>query len=480
MSRSYRSNEGWSRRIRQILATTRGQSSPIGVVLIIGITLLAATTIVLVGSAAIDDTTRDSQLSSAEKTLTSFDSRAAQVGLGDSTRGTVSLDGGGPGTYQVDSDAGEIRLTHEDYDGEGSVEDIGQLSMGEFVYELDGTTIAYQGGGVWRQSSGGGVTMISPPEFHYRGSTLTLPMIQIDGDGALAGTGRATVTRESQPQSVFPSGDQYDGTSKPYANPIENGTFVIEIESRYCEGWRGYLQDRTDGDVSECVNDTVTAELVSFGTQGEFPVNDGNELLVRGVEELEEFELVFRQSEKGQSTFNSFDWSMSEENGDQQFEVYFNDNNDDTLTGVIYYSDDGGETYEAWSYDGFEVEEDENGVEFATVDLLGDTNMTYDDDTVYESGGERESESLPVFRGDAEDHSPDTIVNGTVDPGDTASIKEIIKTYVEEMGDMNLDIQEGNAAEMSDSSFGNIDYDGDGRVVQFIHVTENEVRITLG
>jgi hypothetical protein len=196
------------------LAADRGQSSVVGYALVIGLVVVAVTTVVVFGAAALTDAQDESAVSRAEQTMTLFDSQTAQVALGDSSVHTVDL-GGTSGTYQVDPNAGSISIVQLDCDDDGnddgdavvtggaSEDDayiMDPVELGRMTYTTGDTTLAYEGGGVWRKDEGGDARMISPPEFHYRGQTLTLPIIQTRGSGSVSGSTTMDVTENFRAQ----------------------------------------------------------------------------------------------------------------------------------------------------------------------------------------------------------------------------------------------------------------------------------------
>src|SRR5665648_1088460 len=62
-------------------------------------------------------------------------------------------------------------------------------TLGTLTYVLGGIVIAYEGGGVWMKYPKGDAIMLSPPEFHFNGETLTLPIIRLLGNEYTSGTG---------------------------------------------------------------------------------------------------------------------------------------------------------------------------------------------------------------------------------------------------------------------------------------------------
>ena len=224
----------------------RAVTSPIGIVIILGITLTAAVGIVVFGAAAFESSQSDTRIGQAELAMTQFDSRAAQVALGSSSGKTVTL---GEGDYTVDESAGTVNITHIEYNQEDNQTLLKTTELGAVIYEHDGTTIAYQGGGVWRQDGDGVPQMVSPPEFHYRDRTLTFPIVTVVGTANRAGDTSARISRGST-TDVFPRDEDYDDGS-PMANPTANGSVLVTIESEYCAGWQSFFESRSDGGIEE-------------------------------------------------------------------------------------------------------------------------------------------------------------------------------------------------------------------------------------
>ena len=223
---------------------SRGQSEVLGVVLLLGMTAIVVGSTVAIGSVALSDTQSTAELQKADAAMTQVDSKASLVAHGDSTSRNVRL--GTDGGVSVVDD-GEMRIDVEfDDDGPDEI----NVSLRTVVYEHDGTTVAYQGGGVWR-SDGAGSEMVSPPEFHYRGETLTLPLVTLSGDGHVGDDLR--LSAEGEPDRVFPT--------ENHSNPLVGGNVTITVESEYHEAWGRFFEERTDAEVSEVGENEVAVEL---------------------------------------------------------------------------------------------------------------------------------------------------------------------------------------------------------------------------
>ena len=146
------------------LTTNRGQSGPLGLVLVLALVIASTTAVVVVGAEAITTTQGRLDVERTENTMTQFDSKTALVALGQSSVQQVTLPASSGSTYEVRGNKGWVNITYTN--ASGNVTTIRNGSLGAVVYNGGGTEIAYQGGGVWRADADGEAVMVSPPEFH--------------------------------------------------------------------------------------------------------------------------------------------------------------------------------------------------------------------------------------------------------------------------------------------------------------------------
>ena len=132
----------------------RAQSEVLGTVLLLGLTVTVVGSTVALGGAALDDSQTRADLQRAEGAMTQLDSKTSLVAHGESPSQRASI-GSNRGRVSIDDDAGRMRIEAET--SEGSANET--VTPGAVVYERDGETVAYQGGGVWR-SGGGGARMV--------------------------------------------------------------------------------------------------------------------------------------------------------------------------------------------------------------------------------------------------------------------------------------------------------------------------------
>jgi hypothetical protein len=232
-----------------------GQSEAVGVVLLVALTLTGSGVVVVYGAEAIRGTTQSTDIGQAEHAMTQLDSKASLVAHGSSDVQHVSVGRGQRGDVRLDEEAGWMRITNDSLASETTVMNV---SMGAVVYERGETTVAYQGGGVWRRGPGGS-TMVSPPEFHYRGRTLTLPLVLVRGGAGGNGlaSGRLRLGQSGPPVGRYPT------AASNRSNPLADGEISVTVGSEYYRAWAGFFRERTGGNVSlDHANETVTLDLV--------------------------------------------------------------------------------------------------------------------------------------------------------------------------------------------------------------------------
>ena len=439
----------------------RGQSETIGMVLLLAITVASVGVVVTVAGSALDSAEHSTSVQRAEQSLSLLDARGALVALGQTSGQTVSLSGSADGSYEVRPDAGHISVIRQDGNGSQVGDPILNASLGAVVYENGDSTVAYQGGGVWR-SMGAGSRMVSPPEFNYQDATLTLPLVRVTGgETAVAGKPTARVTPNAVDVAKFPTGSQ--------TNPLSNGTVVVTVQSDYYRGWASFFEDRSTGNVSvDEASETVELELISRGTGGGFTLQE-TPVKLRGLGNDEPIDsLEFTLEPNKASSFNDLDWSVVvDDGGSERFEVNVAGANpckgkESTIT--ISYTD-GGTTHE-WQNEGaftqngstysYSCGGDKGDTPTLHLDLTGPTNVTY---------------------------------QGGTSPLSNDATGYVVNHYLSKLGP-NVDLEtetkgKNNAPGNSEgvdleASTGSVEYSSSSsRVVTFLHVTENAINVTL-
>lgn len=411
----------------------RGQAELVGVVLLIGLTIIGTTAIVALGAGTVTDSRERAEIQNTEHAMTLFDSTAASVALGDAPVQTVRF-GRTEGQFELREAVGTMRIEHHT-DGDDppvewgeceTVDGVCEVDLGAMVYTHGGTELAYQGGGVWRHHEGG-ATMVSAPELHYRDETLTLPVVTTTGTGSASGGPTATIRSAG-------------GSELAYSGAIEEGWVSVTVESPYYDGWQRHFEERTNGDVSvDHDGESVTVELVSTETQGEFALTSSeNTIALRGLPEgepVERFDLRLYPYEGDTSGFNNLDWRLQDDGS--ELELAFESGGNADAVDLTVTSPDGSELH---TFDGaFAIGNDER----VEVDLVS---------TELESDGE----------------TLDSLMN---------------RHLVEAGPDVTFDVHDrgqGRDNRISyASSTGYLEYDSSGQFIAYLHVTENEVSVRL-
>jgi flagellin-like protein len=485
-------------------STDRGQSELIGTVLLIGIVLAGLTAIIVFGATALDSARDDSRVNNIEHSMTQFDSRAAMVALGNSNSQRVDLGETGDGRYDINPDSGWVNITHINHSGNGDVETITNATFGSVYYEHENTTISYQGGGVWR-GTGNESIMISPPEFHYRGSTLTFPIISVNGTGGASGQPSAGIAVEERSRRIFPNASEPDYGNNSYQNPIDEGNVTVTIHGDHYVAWADYFEDRTSGAVwLDHENETASVNLIGFGTVGDFEMPaEGNSVEIQGLQEghaLTDFSVDLEVDK-----WNKLQWGFYASSGGRDFEIHVarqgggnNCGDVDEIEVGVYYSNRTTDDYEGWQNQSVDVSEDPNfdvdcSEETLTADFAGDTMIEYD---AIDTGGnskwhyassinDHSVVSPAVFDQHAADPSgSDGIYDASTD--DKEELGLIVAHYFDLLGPgFELTTTDGPAKSNSideGASSGTLDYDREpgAGFVTFLHVTRNELRVDLG
>ena len=516
-----------------------------GVILVIALVVAGSTIVVALGDQALRDTERQSDVERAQQAMTLFDSQTAQVALSESDRQTVRL-GRTSGTYRVDPTAGELSIINVDRDDDedniswtadgyptdavegdddDDIEYLTNTTLGAVVYESGDTTIAYQGGGVWQQDAGE-ARMVSPPEFHYRAQTLTLPVVQVVGEGAAAGSARATVSRgDFQARNVYPNASETfstGDTSEKFLNPVQNGSVIVRIESEYAKGWGNYFEARTDGKVTYPAEDVVAVELISLAQVGGFDMPlEGGSITIggaaggHGISRTDPgktaFSIRLRPDDSDGAKFSNLQWSLYADEGDEEFEMHLKktgggDNCKDGSTSLgahltIYYSWNDGEDYHGWQTTSpIEAECANLDPSDAEKEIYLDVTFVDDDDTD-DDYDENEADDVQLEfqslsksdlehfnpNGDLDEsraldgHSADWEAVSPSEDSTQLSSDQLVNHYFGELPDefeLRVD-DKGSDTTNEAASSGQFYNGGSDQYVTYLHVTNNQVEVEV-
>lgn len=471
-------------------------------------TLIGATAVMAFGASALNDARSDSLEGSTQHALTQLDSRSAMVALGDSVTQRISLASTADGSYRVDADAGSITITHRDYDGAGNDTVLYNATLGALVYDNGQTHVAYQGGGIWR-STDAGSRMVSPPEFHYQSTTLTLPVIRVAGDSN-GGTGRtATVRSTVRAHRIYPNQtNTYPETNDSYVNPVRDGNVTVTIQSAYYDAWADFFRTRTDGEVTvDATNRTVSVKLTSQGTVGDFDMPaDGNSVELVGLGDghpIDEFTIRLRPDDEDSADFSNLKWSLYAEQGSQRFEIHLRSGteNDDPDTGdcteryvktSVYYSETNGDPYHGWFNDTAfttscaDLNGDGDNETYLDVNLTGTTKLSMEQLSSSQLGhfspnGDDSTDPIN-FSEHAGEPNADWEPKEFSETDDDTSVNNLTNHYLSLMGpNVELFVEDSGADTVTEeSSEGRLTHSGgSGSFITYLHITENEIEVSL-
>lgn len=234
----------------------RAQSEVLGVVLLLGLSITTIGMIFAFSQPSFEDASDDIEFDRMENEMSLLDAKMATSALGSSERQEVDLNIRG-GTLSANPDESWMNVTHSR--PSGNVYTLANISMGNVRYVRGDREIAYEGGGVWKKSEGSDQSvMVSTPELHYRGSTLTLPAFNVTNRTEISGNSQSvSATSEGDPDLVFP-----DST---FDNPLRKGNVSIKVKSNYYRGWEDYFRGSTTAAIQGVYdsNQTVEVELLT-------------------------------------------------------------------------------------------------------------------------------------------------------------------------------------------------------------------------
>jgi type II secretory pathway pseudopilin PulG len=238
-----------------MLSDKNAVSEIVGYIILVSIVVTVIGIIYVVLMPDIFNSQDQAQFQNIEQSFTVLDTHTSKAQYSNYLSQMTEMDLKG-GKLTVNSSQSNITIKF--YDGTT----IYSGSLGTIDYDLDGREIGYEGGGIWEKYSDGGSIMISAPDFNYNGVTLTLPLMQIQGNGTVAGTGKAFITTKSQttPNIIYPN----SSINRNATNHVTADQVYIIIKSEYYKAWADYINKRTDAAAITYPNKTC---VVTFNTK---------------------------------------------------------------------------------------------------------------------------------------------------------------------------------------------------------------------
>jgi hypothetical protein len=234
--------------------TDKAQSEVLGIVLLLALSMTTIGMIFAFGLPSVNQANDILSDNRIENEFSLLDSRVASTALGASEGQSLSMSVD-QGTLAANPNGSYINITQE-Y-APGSTYDnrtLANVSIGYIRHEkAEGGSIAYEGGGVWKQGPESESTvMVSPPEFYYEGRTLTLPVFDIVNRTATTGERSGIqVNSAGDVKTLFPDPEYTPGPDEEDKdNPLDNGSIFVTVKSDYYQGWVKYFRSRTETNVT--------------------------------------------------------------------------------------------------------------------------------------------------------------------------------------------------------------------------------------
>lgn len=143
------------------------------------------------------------------------------------------------GTVRTDSDGTEITIEVKD---EGEGDDVFSGHLGQFTYERGGTTIAYEGGAVFRAEDGGDV-LLDRPLIKCEEEAAVVSLVKIEADD------RSLQSHDAQEFTVIEKRDHEDHESETVSGDDVTVTVTVD-DTDFENGWESAL-DRGEWDWDE-------------------------------------------------------------------------------------------------------------------------------------------------------------------------------------------------------------------------------------
>ncbi len=458
----------------------KASAEVIGHVILLGLTLTGTALMLLFGLPVINTLQDMIDVKNAEQIFTMVDSRASQVILGDSPMKMVDINlGGGALAVQPNGTGKESYMVIRSKNNTFNI----TIPMGKLEYRLGERTIAYEGGGIWSKYPTGASVMLSPPEFHYNGVTLSLPEVNITGNGSAGGKGavRATFrklgTRTLYPNASFPN----------RTNPLNytvSGKVYVNITSDFYDAWAEFAKNLiytvvTTNPATRTASIELTVVPSTFGGNTSIinPIN------MRGIPPddtpLDNFSFKIRPSG------NNLKWDIRAKAGNKSLIFFLVDstswnNPSDKVELEIAYRD-GTNVGETWGEAEFAIQPDQ----YTYVDMLNkNMNLTYENENV---GADNANQCQPFGRKISGLSDPDyswdgIVINAT--NNNKQSIYNVTQHYISKLaqeGEVSFyqcsPSNQGNQAPDSDSTM-LLNYKATGALT-YLHISENRVEVII-
>jgi len=221
---------------------TRGQSSTVGVLLIIAVVMTGLTAIGYFGYSGLQGSADGVAAKAAENELQRMGAAAEKVMRTNSPEALVPLKSEqmkSSGDYVVRGEKGRITVTIIDsgagQDGDTANQELINEPLGVIEYRADNARIAYQGGGVFANYEDQPATVVNNPSIssvNRSNATVNMPVVLVDGRDHITSAARISKNNTRSDEQAY---------SELWVEEVEG--LQVTIESEYAGAWAAYFNE---------------------------------------------------------------------------------------------------------------------------------------------------------------------------------------------------------------------------------------------
>ncbi|VVB86411.1 Uncharacterised protein [uncultured archaeon] len=435
------------------LKSEKAVTEVIGQLIILSLTITGVSMISVVGVPSIMNLEDTVNVRNLEQTYTMIDSHATRAIIGNSPLQKVDVNlGGGSLAVEPNGTGRESYITIKSTNNTINI----KIPMGRVKYQLGDRIVAYEGGGIFSKYPSGGSVMLSPPELNYNGVTLTLPVVNMSGNSSVGGDGAGSVSFKKSAVKVL-----YPNTSidRNWTNPVNssNEKLVLNISSDYYDAWADFAQTMINANVSSNPNTKTTSmQLNVLPPMGTYPIGQPVKIVHLNTSNstpMSDFS-VYLKDENNHNNVANLGWEIYATKGNSTFNLKLDKDGNDFIVKIEYETPAGEEEWNGVVLPG-PPSQWQNSV---NVNFLNKTlNLSYDPD---------EGQCLTY--------------GGGCTSGTKKSLYDLVQHYMVLMGpDITFYTDEVDHVDLTASSI-TVKYDtGDGSIILYLFVTENDVDVGL-
>lgn len=221
-----------SPRSTSVRSDERGVSEVVAVVLLVSMALLGAVLVVVFGSSVVDQVQGENNKQTAQLVIQEIDSRFSTLAqINDVSRTEFIIGDTTPDNIRTVR-RGEVTVT---VNQNTSCRSTTPLSSIRYV-DKTGDTVAYEAGGVWRQSAKDASTMITSPDVNFRNGSLSMTIVNISGDIEESSNQAVIDMESSRTQSREQNGKVLRGPC------IRPDNMTVKVQSDFYQAWADYME----------------------------------------------------------------------------------------------------------------------------------------------------------------------------------------------------------------------------------------------